>query len=81
VPRELLGRREISPRIEQISDERAPHVVGREAPGLYLPAQSPEDVVDRLVAHPPPLDLAVRSTEDAPEDQPHTSDPADPGEA
>ena len=24
--------------------------------------------------------IAVRSTEDAPEDQPHASDPADPGE-
>ncbi len=25
--------------------------------------------------------IAVRSTEDTPEDQPHASDPADPGEA
>src|SRR5215207_2359501 len=59
VPGQLLRRREIRSCIEQISDEGAPHVMGREARRFYLLTEPPEDVVDRLVGHPPPLDIVA----------------------
>src|SRR5215208_4977761 len=59
VPGELLGRGEVGSGVEQVPDEGAPHVVWREALRSYLPAEPPQDVVDRLVTHPPPLDFVA----------------------
>ena len=52
---QLVRRREAGSRVEQVSDESAPHVVGCEAFGLYLPTQPAEDVLAGLLAHAPPL--------------------------